>query len=131
MVDGRGGFLVDVWVGLGSYSGGLMKLKCMQAINKYLREIDVQYQSGRATEHSYRPALGELLDELLGGKRTGISITNEPARLECGAPDFVLTCHNIPFGYIETKNVAERLDDKKHQEQFKRYRDALGQSHPD
>lgn len=77
----------------------------MRAINKYLREIDAQYQSGQATEHGYRSALGELLDKLLGGKRKGVSIANEPARLESGAPDFVLTCHNISFGYIETKNV--------------------------
>ena len=98
----------------------------MQAINSYLKDINIQYQSGQATEHSYRPALGDLLDELLGRKRKGVSITNEPARVECGAPDFVVAHRNIPFGYIETKDVDERLDDKKHQEQFKRYRDALG-----
>ena len=103
-----------------------MKPNCMQAINNYLREINAQYQSGQATEHGDRSALGKLLDELLGDKGKGVSITNELARLECGAPDFVLTCHNISFGYIKTKDVAEDLDDKKHQDQFNCYRDALG-----
>lgn len=98
----------------------------MQAINSYLKDINTQYQIGQATEHSYRPALGTLLKKLLGRTRNDVSITNEPARVECGAPDFVVNRHNIPFGYIETKDVDERLDDKKHQEQFKRYRDALG-----
>ena len=103
-----------------------MKPNQMQAIKSYLKDINIQYQSGLATEHSYRPALGDLLDELLGRKRKGVSITNEPAHLECGAPDFVVAHRNIPFGYLETKDVDEDLDDKKHQEQFKRYRDALG-----
>ena len=95
----------------------------MKEINKYLREINDLYTGGRATEHSYRPALKSLLEELLPDN---VSVTNEPARLKCGAPDYVLTRHNIPLGYIEAKDVGERLDDQKHQDQFKRYRDALG-----
>ena len=94
----------------------------MQAIKDYIKAINAQFTSGQATEHSYRAALGDLLKELL----PEVLVTNEPARVECGAPDYVLTRHKIPLGYVEAKNVDEHLDDQKHQDQFNRYRAALG-----
>jgi len=54
-----------------------------------------------------------------------ILATNEPAREKCGAPDFIITDKkNIPRGYIEAKDIVPSiLDDKKNQEQIKKYFD--------
>lgn len=54
-----------------------------------------------------------------------IVITNEPARIECGAPDYVLTRKGIPLGYIEAKDLNGNLDNKSFTEQFNRYRNGL------
>ena len=52
-------------------------------------------------------------------------VTNEPARIECGAPDFIFTRKDIPVGYIEAKDIGEPLTGKKHKEQFTRYKESL------
>jgi hypothetical protein len=54
-----------------------------------------------------------------------ISVTNEPKRIEWGAPDYILSRKGIPVGYIEAKDVGVNLADKAHKEQFDRYRAAL------
>jgi hypothetical protein len=61
-------------------------------IQEYLQKIYQLYKSGISTEHSYRPDLRNLLESLL----PGIVVTNEPSRIECGAPDYILTRKNIP-----------------------------------
>ncbi len=76
---------------------------------------------GSATEHTHRPALKVLL-EYLGD---GIKAINEPRRIECGAPDFVVTKGVTPVGYIEAKDVGKSLDEAERSEQLKRYRDSL------
>jgi hypothetical protein len=43
-------------------------------ISRYLAEVDTLYRAGNATEHSYRPALKSLLENIT----TGLTITNEP-----------------------------------------------------
>ncbi|MDR0562502.1 MAG: hypothetical protein LBG73_07410, partial [Spirochaetaceae bacterium] len=58
-----------------------------QAIIRYTAELDGIYRGGNATEHSYRPALKTLLEALT----SGLDITNEPKRIACGAPDFIVT----------------------------------------
>lgn len=70
--------------------------------NKYLKEVASKYASGHATEHSYRPALQELLTSLF----KDVQVTNEPKRQACGAPDYILTRKGIPFGYIEAKDIG-------------------------
>jgi hypothetical protein len=35
--------------------------------------------------------------------------TNEPARVACGAPDYVLTRKDIPVGYVEAKDIGVDL----------------------
>lgn len=56
-------------------------------IQEYIKAVDEQFQTGLAREHSYRPALQQLLAELLPDHTT----TNEPARFKCGAPDYIIT----------------------------------------
>jgi len=98
----------------------------MSSYSEYLVKIRNKLHEGIATEHSYRPALQDLI-EALGD---GISATNEPKRIACGAPDFKITRKTIPLGYIETKDIGVDLYEMEHGkgphgEQFIRYRDGL------
>ncbi|MGR3914580.1 MAG: adenine specific DNA methyltransferase, partial [Gammaproteobacteria bacterium] len=86
-------------------------------IKPYLNALDAEFAAGKATEHSYRPALHALLEEAAPGAR----VTNEPKQIECGAPDFLLRRGDIPLGYVETKDIGKNLDDKAYRAQFKRY----------
>ncbi|MCF8232027.1 MAG: N-6 DNA methylase [Bacteroidales bacterium] len=90
-------------------------------IQQYLTNINKRYKTGFSGEHSYRGDLQDLLKQLC----PGVMITNEPARIECGAPDYILTKGKIPVGYIEAKDIGEDLTSKKHKEQFDRYRASL------
>jgi len=90
-------------------------------IQEYLQKVNQLYKSGISTEHSYRPDLRNLLESLL----PGITVTNEPSRIECGAPDYILTRKNIPVGYIEAKDVGKDLNGKDLKEQLDRYRKSL------
>lgn len=93
----------------------------MEGIEKYISRISKEFYTGRAREHSYRPALKELLESI----NDSILATNEPARESCGAPDFIITDKkNIPRGYIEAKDIIPNiLDDKKNQAQIHKYFD--------
>ena len=86
-------------------------------IHAYLKAVAGRLRHGGATEHSYRGDLETLMRALL----PGVAITNEPSRVECGAPDYVLTRNTIPLGYIEAKDVDKSLDDRAHREQLQRY----------
>ncbi|MEN9373399.1 MAG: hypothetical protein RIR79_951 [Pseudomonadota bacterium] len=92
-------------------------------IQEYIHHITLLFASGNATEHSYRGYLQQLLSSLLESE--GITVTNEPKRIECGAPDYILTKKNVPIGYIEAKDVGADLDSKIHKAQFDRYKAAL------
>ena len=92
-----------------------------QAIKTYLTATQTHYERGIATEHTYRGDLANLLKEIL----PNILPTNEPARIDCGAPDYVLTKNDLPIGYIEAKDLGLDLNDKKYTEQFDRYKAAL------
>lgn len=89
-------------------------------INQYLENINKRFQSGISREHSYRGDLQTLLESLLNN----VTVTNEPARVECGAPDYILTNWQIPIGYIEAKDIGDSdlKGKKKHKEQFNRYK---------
>jgi predicted helicase len=52
-------------------------------------------------------------------------VTNEPSRVACGAPDYILTRKHIPVGYIEAKDIGADLDNKLYKEQFDRYKASL------
>ncbi|MCL2072961.1 MAG: N-6 DNA methylase [Marinilabiliaceae bacterium] len=90
-------------------------------ITQYLSELNRTYNEGIATETSYRHALKLLFENLT----EGLSITNEPKRISCGAPDYIITRKQIPTGYIETKIIGKDLDSKEYQEQFDRYKQSL------
>ena len=88
---------------------------------EYLAALAKLHASGRATEHSYRGDLQQLLASIC----PGVSVTNEPQRIACGAPDYILTRKDIPVGYIEAKDIGVDLDSKSLKEQFDRYRGSL------
>lgn len=95
-------------------------------IKEYANEIDTQYQTGKATEHSYRGALQKLLQDALGKNYT---VTNEPSRVSCGAPDYIITENSTGQGvfYVEAKDIGDvDLDGKReNREQFDRYKKNL------
>ncbi|HLW07182.1 MAG TPA: hypothetical protein VKY45_06415 [Marinilabiliaceae bacterium] len=77
-------------------------------IEEYVNKIDKRYRAGISREHSYRGDLQNLLESLC----PETLVTNEPARVACGAPDYILTKRNIPVGYIEAKDVGADLASK-------------------
>ncbi|MFH1320496.1 MAG: type ISP restriction/modification enzyme, partial [Bacteroidota bacterium] len=90
-------------------------------IFEYFEKIKTLYKGGRATEHSYRGALAELIESIV----TDVIVTNEPHRIECGAPDYIITKKNIPVGYIEAKDIPVPLDKIEKSEQLIRYLSSL------
>lgn len=90
-------------------------------IQQYITKINTLFQTGNAREHSYRGDLQNLIMEIL----PDVLVTNEPARVECGAPDYVLTRKDIPLGYIEAKDIGVDLASKTLKEQFDRYKSGL------
>jgi len=90
-------------------------------LNEYVKQLNTRYQAGISREHSYRGDLQNLLSAML----PDILVTNEPARIECGAPDYILTRKDIPVGYIEAKDIGVDLKSKTLKEQFDRYRASL------
>jgi hypothetical protein len=88
----------------------------------YLADLRKNLALGLATEHTHRPALKSLLESV--GK--GITATNEPKRIACGAPDFNVSRKTIPLGYVETKDIGTALGEMEKgrgplADQFRRY----------
>ena len=94
----------------------------MNSLQIYLQTIQKIYQTQKATEHSYRPALQEFIQSF-GDKLT---VTNEPKRIACGAPDFVISQKFQELGYIEAKDIGVSLKKEEKSNQMKRYLGALG-----
>lgn len=94
----------------------------MTSIQDYLKTIGQIYQTQKATEHSYRPALQQFIQSF--GDR--LTVTNEPKRIECGAPDFVVSQNLQELGYIEAKDIGVSLKKEEKSHQIKRYLGALG-----
>ena len=90
-------------------------------LQQYITKINTLFQTGNAREHSYRGDLQNLLMAIL----PDVLVTNEPARVACGAPDYVLTRKDIPIGYIEAKDIGVDLNSKMLKEQFDRYKSGL------
>jgi predicted helicase len=88
---------------------------------EYYRKIEKALQAGNATEHTHRPALKSFIESLADG----IIATNEPKRIKCGAPDFIITRGETPIGYVEAKDVDEPLDRIERSEQMRRYLESL------
>jgi predicted helicase len=90
-------------------------------LQQYLSKINTLYLTGNAREHSYRGDLQNLVMAIL----PDVLVTNEPARVDCGAPDYVLTRKDVPIGYIEAKDIGVDLGSKTLKEQFDRYKSGL------
>ena len=93
-------------------------------LSNYIKEINNQFQTGKATEHSYRPALKELIQSLL----TKMTVINEPKRYNFGAPDYILMRGDVPVAFIEAKDFVKTNDlagRKENKEQFDRYKQSL------
>lgn len=94
-----------------------------QLIATFLHEVSATWQTGKATEHSYRSALKTLIDAL----DPDICAINEPKRIDCGAPDFIIQCGDLVIGHVEAKDIGICLrgmkDANRHQQE--RYRKAL------
>lgn len=87
----------------------------------YLKEIEKNLSTGQATEQTHRSALKTLLESV----SEDITAINEPRRIECGAPDYIITRDGTPVGYIEAKDVGTNLDAAERSEQMRRYRESL------
>ncbi|MDR2814695.1 MAG: N-6 DNA methylase, partial [Prevotellaceae bacterium] len=90
-------------------------------IAQYIANLSKMYNAGNATEHTYRPALKQLLESMA----TSLTVTNEPKRIACGAPDYIASRDEIPVGYIEAKDIGVDLGSRASKEQFDRYRQSL------
>jgi hypothetical protein len=87
----------------------------------YVQEIQKNLSTGLSTEHTHRSALKKLIESL----GDGMQAINEPRRVECGSPDYVIIKSDIPIGYIEAKDVGTNLNREERSEQMTRYRDTL------
>jgi hypothetical protein len=87
----------------------------------YLQELQNKLATGDATEHSHRPALQRLIEALA----PDLTVINEPKRIECGAPDYIITHGQTPIGYVEAKDIGASLDHEERSDQMRRYRESL------
>lgn len=95
----------------------------MSELFKFLKTVEMLHKTGRATEHSYRPAFVDLIS----GLEDGVTALNEPKRIDCGAPDFIIQHGNIVVGHLEVKDVDVDIRHLKgaNKKQQQRYLDAL------
>lgn len=95
----------------------------LKKIEDFVNKVVNTYNTGVATEHSYRPALEILLSSL----DADVTALNEPKRVACGAPDFIIQRGEIVIGHVEAKdlNVGLRGMKDANKNQQDRYRKAL------
>jgi len=93
----------------------------LKSIQNYIHAIEKKLAAGDATEHTHRSALEALIENFA----VGVSATNEPKHIECGAPDFVVRKGVTTIGYIEAKDISKSLDEVEKTGQLKRCRDSL------
>ena len=97
-----------------------------QALSSHLRayynSLKTTFATKQATEHSYRSAFENLIQEF-GGKR--VRALNEPKRIACGAPDFIVERGGVPIGHVECKDIDIDLNRVERDDQLMRYRDSL------
>jgi len=79
----------------------------VNAFNEYFKQVQTTLAAGHASEGSHYPALKALL-ESFGDETIATSL---PSRIECGAPDFIVTRGSATIGYVEAKDIAKNLDD--------------------
>jgi len=77
----------------------------MVPLKEYLHSVENALKAGNATEHTHRPALKALIESM----DLQVIATNEPKRIACGAPDYIITRNGLTIGYIEAKDVGKSL----------------------
>lgn len=89
----------------------------------FVSDVQKVYRTGAATEHSYRRALENLLSSI----GDDVVALNEPKRVKCGAPDFLVNRGEIVIGHVEAKDIDKDLSTLKgtEAEQKQRYLKAL------
>lgn len=92
-------------------------------LQNFLENVSSIYQTGAATEHSYRADLQKLLSSI----DSDVTALNEPKRVKCGAPDFIVSQGDIVIGHIEAKDIPVGIRALKdsNKDQQKRYLAAL------
>lgn len=95
----------------------------VQEIAEFVSKVIKVFDTGVATEHSYRPALETLLNSLSKSAKA----LNEPKRVACGAPDFIVQRKDLIIGHVEAKDLPVGLRAMKdaNKNQLERYRKAL------
>ncbi|HRH58759.1 MAG TPA: N-6 DNA methylase, partial [Chitinophagales bacterium] len=92
-------------------------------IHEYITNLNKRYQLGNATEHTFRGDLQHLIETIV----KDVSATNEPKRIACGAPDYIIMRKDVPVGYIEAKDIGDKdlRGAKTNNQQFDRYKASL------
>lgn len=95
----------------------------MSPITQFMEQLAFIFGTGQATEHSYRSAF----EKLFAGLGPNIHALNEPKRVECGAPDFIINKNGLTIGHVEAKDINVSLRNMKgaNKDQLIRYRKAL------
>lgn len=93
----------------------------MTVISNFMSKIQAIHKTGAATEHSYRSAFESLFASL------GATALNEPKRVKCGAPDFIVSQGGIVIGHVEAKDLHIPIRGMKdsNKAQQERYKAAL------
>ncbi len=81
----------------------MSRMDDMNIFTTYLSTIERELQAGNSTEHTHRAALKTLLEGIL----LGVVATNEPRRIDCGAPDFIIMKGPVTIGYVEAKDTGK------------------------
>ena len=89
----------------------------MGDLKSYLAQVKREFGTGEATEHTHRAALKALVESFA----PDVVAINEPKRVDCGAPDYVVKRGDLSVGYIEAKDVGKSLDEAERSEQLDRY----------
>ena len=76
------------------------------SVKNYIEKVRSKFSTGEATEHSYRPALEALFEDIT----PGVTALNEPRRVACGAPDLLIQANGIDVGHCEAKDLHINLD---------------------
>ncbi|MBU1362445.1 MAG: N-6 DNA methylase [Gammaproteobacteria bacterium] len=95
----------------------------MSNIKDFITKVQSVFNTGDATEHSYRSAV----EYLISSTAETITAINEPRRVACGAPDFIVYRKDIVVGHIEAKDLVINLTslNDSNKEQKGRYLGAL------
>jgi len=78
----------------------------VELLAQYIRIIEKALAAGNATEHTHRPTLKTLIE----GLAKGVTATNEPQRIACGAPDFLVTKGTLTVGLLSISEMGHFLN---------------------